>query len=50
MTHFSENNKQGEWETVDKTIQENKNMLHEITVFEWRMQDIIIQKGPYNEN
>lgn len=45
LTHFSENNKQGEWESVDKTIKENKNMLPEITVFKWQMQDIIIQKG-----
>ena len=45
LTHFSENNKQGEWESVDKTIKENENMLPEITVFKWQMQDIIIQKG-----
>ena len=50
LTHFSENNKQGEWESVDKTIKENENMLPEISVFKWQMQDIIIQKGRYNEN
>ena len=50
LTHFSDNNKQGEWETVEKTIKENENMLPEITVFKWQMQDLIIQKGRSNEN
>ncbi len=50
LAHFSENNKQGEWESVDKTIKENENMLPEITVFKWQMQDLIIQKGRSNEN
>ena len=45
LTHFSENNKQGEWESVDKTIKENEDILPEITVFKWQMQEIIIQKG-----
>jgi peptidase E len=45
LAHFSENNKQGEWETVDKTIKEYKDTLPEITVFKWAMQEIIIQKG-----
>ncbi|MDA3839594.1 MAG: ankyrin repeat domain-containing protein [Patescibacteria group bacterium] len=44
MAHFSENNKQGEWERVDQTIKEYKDILPEITVFKWQMQEIILQK------
>jgi len=45
LTHFSENNKQGEWEPVDQAIKENEVILPEITVFKWQMQEIIVQKG-----
>jgi L-ascorbate metabolism protein UlaG (beta-lactamase superfamily) len=45
LTHFSENNKQGEWDIVDKTIKEQEDILPEITVFKWQMQEIIVQKG-----
>jgi len=45
LTHFSENNKQGEWDTVDKTIKEQEDILPEVTVFKWPLQKIIIQKG-----
>jgi len=48
LAHFSENNKQGDWEPVEKTIKENGNTLPEITVFKWQMQDLIIQKGRSN--
>jgi ankyrin repeat protein/L-ascorbate metabolism protein UlaG (beta-lactamase superfamily) len=45
LSHFSNNNKESEWEPVDKTIKKNKDMLPEITLFKWQMQNIIIQKG-----
>jgi L-ascorbate metabolism protein UlaG (beta-lactamase superfamily) len=45
LSHFSENNKQGEWERVDQTIKKNEGMLPELTTFKWQMQDIIIRKG-----
>jgi len=45
LSHFTENNKQGEWETVDQTIKKHKDELPDITVFKWQMQEIIIQKG-----
>ena len=45
LTHFSENNKQGEWVPVDQTIKENEDELPDITLFKWQMQNIIIQKG-----
>jgi len=45
LAHFSENNKQGEWEWVDQTIKENEDTLPELTMFKWPMQNIIIQKG-----
>jgi ankyrin repeat protein len=44
-THFSENNKQGEWENVDQTIKKNEGMLPDLTLFKWPMQEIIIRKG-----
>jgi L-ascorbate metabolism protein UlaG (beta-lactamase superfamily) len=45
LSHFSENNKQGEWEQVDQTIKTNEDTLPEITTFKWPMQIIIIRKG-----
>jgi ankyrin repeat protein len=45
LTHFSENNKDGEWEPVDQTIKKNKDILPELTIFKWPMQNIIIRKG-----
>lgn len=44
LSHFSENNKQGEWERVDQTIKKNKGSLPEITSFKWQMQNIIIRR------
>ena len=34
-----------EWKPVDQAIKENEDILPEITVFKWQMQEIIIQKG-----
>jgi L-ascorbate metabolism protein UlaG (beta-lactamase superfamily) len=45
LSHFSEDNKQGEWEPIDQTIKKEKNMLPEIALFKWPMQSIIIRKG-----
>lgn len=44
LTHFSENNKQGEWETVEKTINEHAESLPGVTEFKWPMQELVIQK------
>jgi ankyrin repeat protein len=45
LTHFSEENKDGEWVSVDQTIKKEKNNLPELTLFKWPMQNIIIRKG-----
>jgi L-ascorbate metabolism protein UlaG (beta-lactamase superfamily) len=45
LTHFSENDKQGEWKPVDNTIKKHQDILPEITLFKSQMQEIIIQKG-----
>jgi ankyrin repeat protein len=45
LTHFSENNKDDEWEPVDQTIKKNEGILPELTIFKWSMQNIIIRKG-----
>lgn len=44
LTHFSDNNKDGEWDPVDQTIKSNKAMLPHITLFKFPMQSIIIRK------
>lgn len=45
LTHFSDNDKQGEWETVERTIKIHDSELPELTSFKWSMQEIIIKKG-----
>jgi ankyrin repeat protein/L-ascorbate metabolism protein UlaG (beta-lactamase superfamily) len=45
LSHFSEDNKQGEWDGVDQAIKKEKGNLPELTLFKWPMQNIIIRKG-----